>query len=84
MIYMKNTNTNTHTARNLYRRFNYVESERMYRELFYENKDAFERDDNVYFLQCINEICIKNNYSSIDLEEQAKFVLENFSLFKNI
>lgn len=79
MIYMKNTNTNTHTARNLYRRFNYVESERIYRELFYENKDAFERDDNVYFLNCINEVCIKNNYSSIDLEEQAKFVMENFT-----
>lgn len=79
MIYMKNTNTNTHTARRLYRQHNYSDCERVYRELFYENKDAFERDDNVYFLQCINEICIKNNYSSIDLEEQAKFVLENFS-----
>ena len=76
---MNNTNTNTHTARNLYRRSNYVESERIYRELFYENKDAFERNDNVFFLNCINEVCIKNNYSSIDLEEQAKFVLENFT-----
>ena len=76
---MKNTNTNTHTARKLYRRSNYADSERVYRELFYKDKDAFERDDIVFFLKSIDEACIKNNYSSIDLEEQAKFVLENFS-----
>ena len=50
----------------------------MYRALFNENKDAFERDDRVFFLQSINEKYFKGNYPLFCLEEQANFVKDNF------
>lgn len=74
-----NTNTRFNHAKKLYRQHNYVDCERLYRELFYEDRDAFDRNDNVFFLRCINEVGIKNNFSSIDLDQQGQFVLDNFT-----
>ena len=74
-----NTNTQLNHAQRLYRQHNYVDCERLYRELFYEDRDAFDRNDNIFFLRCINEIGIKNNFSSVDLDQQGQFVLDNFT-----
>ena len=76
---MNNITTKLNNAKGFYTRKNFVESERLYRELFYENKDEFERDDNVFFLQSINEVYIKEDSFTFQLEEQANFVLENFT-----
>lgn len=79
MIYMNNITTKLNIAKRFYTRKNFVESERLYRELFYENKDAFGRDEKVFFLQSINEVYIKEDSFTFQLEEQANFVLENFT-----
>lgn len=76
---MNNITTQLNNAKRFYTRKNFVESDRLYRELFYENKDAFERDDKVFFLQSINEVYIKEDSFTFQLEEQAKFVCENFT-----
>lgn len=79
MMQMNHTNQNLHTARRLHNSYNYVEAEEMYRALFLENKDAFERNDNVFFLKSINKSRINDNSSTYDLEKEANFVLENFN-----
>ena len=79
MIYMENTNINLHTARRLHNSSNYVEAEEIYRALFDENKDSFDRNDKVFFLRCIFEKYFRGNYPLFCLEEQADFVKENFT-----
>lgn len=79
MMQMSNTNQNLHTAKRLHNSRNYVEAEEMYRALFLENNDSFERNDNVFFLQSINEKYVNGNYPLSLVEEQADFVKENFS-----
>ena len=76
---MNNITTKLNIAKRYYTRKNFVESDRLYRELFYENKDAFGRNDKVFFLQSINEVYIKEDSFTFQLEEQANFVLENFN-----
>ena len=76
---MNNITTKLNIAKRYYTRKNFVESERLYRELFYENKDALGRDEKVFFLQSINEVYIKEDSFTFQLEEQANFVLENFT-----
>lgn len=79
MMQMSNTNQNLHTAKRLHNSRNYVEAEEIYRALFLEDKDSFERNDKVFFLQSINEKYLKGNYPISILEEQADFVKENFT-----
>lgn len=76
---MNNTKNNLHTAKRLHNLRNYVEAEEMYRALFSEDKDSFERDDKVFFLKSINEKYFKGNFHMSSLEEQANFVYENFT-----
>lgn len=79
MMQMSNTNNNLHTAKRLHNSRNYAEAEEIYRALFLEDKDSFERNDKVFFIQSINEKYIKGNFPLSILEEQADFVKENFS-----
>ncbi len=79
MIYMNNITTQLNTAKRFFTRKNFVESEKLYRELFYENKDEFRRDDKIFFLKSINEVYINEESFPFQLEEQANFVLENFA-----
>ena len=51
---MNNITTQLNTAKRFFTRKNFVESEKLYRELFYENKDEFRRDDKIFFLKSIN------------------------------
>lgn len=75
---MENTNKNLLTAKRLHNSRNYDEAEEMYRALFNENKDSFERNDIVFFLASIYEKYFKGNYPIFYLEEQADFVKQNF------
>ena len=75
---MSDTKQKLHTAKRLYDLRNYVESEKLYRELFLEDSDSFEDFDKIFFLKSINERFIKDNLFTNVLEEQGSFVFENF------
>lgn len=78
MMQMNHTNKNLHTAKRLYNSRNYDKAEEMYRALFNEDKDSFERNDIVFFISTIYEKYFKGNYPLLYLEEQADFVKQNF------